>query len=222
MDHGPYGNAPHAAALRASIQRRGLACIYHYTPADQLQSIFQHGAIFCRRRLTALGIPYRGHGWGYAGKEQEMQEYIVCGFCPHWGMIRGETRPIAVIELDGSLIWRAGTIFCPGNSASNEYDIATLEAADPVTTFESLFPDNRSSWPTNYQAEVLVRDAIGLKYFRHLIFSHNEHQSYYIPKARAGLRANPNPELYQPIRVTVDLSKFPPGFNPQFNPGDDP
>jgi len=182
----------------------------------------QRGAIFCRRELDARAIPFDGHGWGYAGKELEMQDYIVCGFCPHWGMIRGETRPIVVISLDASLIWRAGTIFCPGNSASNEYAIPTLEQEDPVTTFASLFPDHRSSWPTTYQAEVLVRDAIELRYFERLIFSHKDHQDYYIEKARAGLRANPNPPLTRRIGFTVDPGKFPPGFNPPLTPRDEP
>lgn len=148
-----------------------------------------------------------------------MENYVVCGFMPHWGMIKDEVRPISVIELDVSLIWRNGTIFCPGNSASNEYNVENLEAADLISTFESLFPDDVSNWPTNYQAEVLVRDAVEIEYFKRLLFSHEGHKEYFIEQARVGLKANQDPRLSHSIGVAVDRRKFPPGFNPPFNPG---
>jgi hypothetical protein len=158
----PFKPSADAARLRASVERRGIIRLYHYTASINLRSILAHGAVYSRAQMNARGIAFTGHGWGRAGKDEELSDYICCSFVPHWGMISRETETQAVLAFRADLVWRAGTLFCPGNSASNEFDINTLTADTTVNAFDALFDNPNGSWPRPYQCEVLVRDEIPL------------------------------------------------------------
>ena len=136
-------------------------------------------------------------------------------------MIKGENRPVSVIELDPGLIWREGTIFCPGNSACNEFDLESLSEADPVDTFDNLFPDEKGNWPTNYQAEVLLPGIIEVEKIKRVLFSHEEHRTYYLERAITGWRSNPEKSLSHQVGFVADPTKFPPGFNPSWESGNE-
>lgn len=202
-------------ALRASLRRRRLHRLFHFTPADHLRSIFRTGALFCRRELIARKIPFSGHGWGYLGKEQEFGDYVICGFCPHWGMIRREERPIAVMKVESEILLVDGALICPGNSASNEYTLDNLRTNDPFELFDGLFPDPTGNWPTNYQAEVLIPNMIPLNCVKEVLAPRDDHRRFFLAEARAGLRENRTPlSLSEPIRFVVDPRSFPSDFNP--------
>lgn len=201
-----------AERIRASVQKRGIQAIYHYTAVTNLPSILQMGALLSRAEMDARNINYVGHGWGRPGKEVELEDYVCCSFVPHWGMLRRETEPQAVFELAPKLIWREGTLFCPGNSASNEFDLEFLRDKNTVETFDEMFDNPFTGFPTPYQCEVLVNKRIGLAYLTAVHFQSAEHRDYGVTLIEdtvrdASLRQRLQPIL--PIRVGVTPRLYP-------------
>lgn len=202
-----------AQRIRASVERREIKGIYHYTAITNLPSIIREEGLLSRAEMDARGIVYVGHGWGRPGKEQELEDYVCCSFVPHWGMLRKETEPQGVLELSPDLIWRKGTIFCPDNSASNEFNLDMLRDNNTVETFDAMFNSPDISFPTPYQCEVLGYREISLKHLRAIHFRTTEEKDYASTLIRdvlqdPHLRQRLNPIL--PIRVGVTPRLYPP------------
>lgn len=153
---------PDADRIRASAERRGIR-LYHYTAIENLPSILRVGALLSRTEMQQRSVEFVGHGWGRAGKEEELSDYICCSFRPNWGMLSRETAPQAVLQLMPRLLWRSGTLFCPGNSARNEFDLDTLTANTTVEAFDAMFDSPYSDFPSPYDCEALVYRVISLR-----------------------------------------------------------
>lgn len=146
--------------LQASVSRRSIVGIFHYTYLGGLPSIFRSGGLLSRANLHKDGTEYKGHGYGRPGKEAELCDYIFCSLVPPWGMMGKEEDNMALLEVSPRLIWREGTIFCPNNSAFNEFSLKDLLGNNTADVFDTLFPNPNASWPTNLMAEIMVRDMI--------------------------------------------------------------
>jgi len=202
-----------AQRIQASVQRREVKAIYHYTAITNLPSILREGGLLSRDQMNAKGILYLGHGWGRPGKEQELEDYICCGFVPHWGMLRKEREPQAVLELTPDLIWRHGTIFCPGNSASNEFNLEMLRDMNTVEAFDAMFDNPDTSFPIPYQCEVMVYRKIPLGHLRATHFQTTEDREYGVALMRDALQEpNVRERLREvlPIRALVTPRLYPP------------
>jgi hypothetical protein len=145
--------------------------IYHYTDIrTSLPSILKAGGLLSRAEMDAREVKYVGHGWGRPGKELELEDFICCSLVPNWGMLRKETEPQAVLELQTDLIWREGTLFCPGNSAYNAFSLDNLRDKNTVEAFDAMFDNPYSDFPNPYDCEVMVYRSISLDNLRVIHF----------------------------------------------------
>lgn len=202
-----------ADRIRASVQRRGIAGIYHYTAITNLPSILREGGLLSRAEMDRRGIQYVRHGWGRPGKEKELEDYVCCSFVPHWGMLRRETEPQAVLKLKPDLIWRDGTLFCPGNSASNLYDLNSLRNLSTMEAFDAMFPNLHTGFPEPYQCEVMVRGYIPLDYLQSVHFRTTDDHTYGTTLMRDTLKEPAVRERLMtalPIRAGVSPGLYPP------------
>ena len=197
-----------ADRIQVSAERRGIL-LYHYTDTENLPSILSVGALFSRSEMNARGIAYVGHGWGRAGKEEELGDYICCGFRPNWGMLRREGAPQAVLQLLPRLVWRAGTLFCRGNSASNEFDLATLMGNTTLEAFDAMFDSPYSNFPVPYDCEALVYRVISM---RNLLRVHFQTEAQ-LERGRELINGATIADFVKPvlpIKITVTPNLYPP------------
>lgn len=206
-----------AAAVREVLARHRRQSFIHWTPASAVPSVMEHG-LLCRRELDARGIPYQPHGYGRAGKELEFAGHVVLGFLPHWGMMRSESGPSAILEIDSRVLLSEGTFFCPDNTARNDYDFAEASTWSSAQHLDDLFEDPTSYKSANYQAEIWVPDGVAVEDIVGVYFRTAEDRDAVIdamrpiaaklPRAVAfGVRPSQFPEI-QPQVVDIDLSKL--------------
>ena len=102
-------NRPDAAALRQAVEARRIDVVYHWTEAENLESILVHG-LRSRHGLRALGIEPKTNSYGSALREAELASYVGIMLRPHEGMIRRAEDPI-VLELEPATLAIEGALF---------------------------------------------------------------------------------------------------------------
>src|SRR3954447_25015130 len=92
-----------APAIRQVLARHRRSSFVHWTSAAAIRSVMENG-LLCRRELEARGIEYSPHGYGRAGKEDDFAGHVCLGFLPHWGMMRSETGPSAILDINADVV----------------------------------------------------------------------------------------------------------------------
>lgn len=162
---------PDAAAIERSVQRRHLRGVWHLTRLGQLKDILKLGALISRSQLDDLGIKYGMSGWGSDQKSEEMKDYICCSVILPWGMSRQESEEKMLITLRPRLLWRRGTLFCGKWSSFGDVTLTTLLSNQNVDSFDIMFPNETSNFPSPVPGEFLVPDCIPLsKFLRNIYF----------------------------------------------------
>ena len=156
-------------AIREALARHRRGEVYHWTPAEQLPSVLQHG-LLCRNQLDARGIGYRPHSYGRLGKAEEFAGHVCVSFFPQKGMMRSESGPPALIVLPGRVIAAEGAFYCPGNTARNEDDFDDLRLRTEVEHLEELFEGGDEWRLIDWQAEVWIPDGIPIDEFQAVYF----------------------------------------------------
>src|SRR5262245_28849137 len=126
----------------ASLRRRRITRVCHMTSCDRLPGIFAYGGLLSYRERRALGIaePDRPHYWGSRGKQDELEDYVICSFMPPWWMCRGHDEELAIILLDAETVCtRADARFCPVNSAKSDYSAADIRNRAGLGAFDDCF-----------------------------------------------------------------------------------
>ncbi len=123
--------------------------------------------------MHSLGIQYEMSGWGTSGKAEEMEGYICCSLVCPWGMSRHEPDKKVLITLQPRLIWRKGTLFSPDWSSSNSITIGRLRENYTARTFDSLFDNPTTNFPTPPAVEILVPDCVPIGEFLPVLYFHS-------------------------------------------------
>jgi hypothetical protein len=176
------------------------------TPCDRLPSIVASGSLLslASRRARGIAEPQNPHYWGSPGKEEELSRFVVCSFMAPWWMCRARQEELAIILLDAEEVCCGdGVVFCPANSAHNEYPADDIKTRSGVDHFDACFQN-----PDTYQAansEIFVPDGVPVSTFRALVFCDDEARDYWLPKIQqAAEAANPTPDFPdQPISVAT-------------------
>jgi hypothetical protein len=162
-----------ADKIQAVLVRHSRRTFVHWTPASAVPSILEYG-VLCRRELEARGISYEPHGYGRAGKEDDFAGHVCLGFLPHWGMMRGETGPSAVLDIRASVVTIEGTFYCPDNTARNDYDFAEVSSWTSAQHLDELFAGPTDFKSANYQAEIWVPNGVAVDDIRTVWFRSEE------------------------------------------------
>ena len=153
-------NRPDAADLRQAIEARGIKAVYHWTEAENLESIVRHG-LRSRHGQRALGLTPKTHGYGWAAREAEMAPFVGITLLPHEGMINRAEDPI-VLELEPAVLAIDGALFVAGNSARHDIDVSDRRGLSTLAAFDSLF-EGATGWLRDWQSEVWVPHYVSSK-----------------------------------------------------------
>jgi hypothetical protein len=182
-------------ALYLNVSRRGLRELYHFTALANLPDILKAGTLLSRRRMAERGIQPVQNNWGSSEKERLLgADYICLSLTKDWPMmcslIAAGAEPPALLVIEPRVIWYDGTCFSPGNSARRDFSATQLQSWNAERHFDKLFPETRSGWPCDPQAEILVRDEIPLDDVRQIVF--RDQRAHQVARQNAGLdRSSP-------------------------------
>jgi ssDNA thymidine ADP-ribosyltransferase, DarT len=182
-------------ALHLNVGRRGLRELYHFTALANVPSILKTGTLLSRHRMAERGIQPVQNNWGSSEKERLLgADYICLSLTKDWAMmcslIAAGAEPPVLLAIEPRVIWYEGSCFSPGNSARRDISATQLHGWNTECHFDALFPDTRSGWPCDPQAEILARDEIALDDVRHIVF--RDRRAWEIARQNAGLdQSNP-------------------------------
>ena len=112
-------------------------------------------------------------GWGAVGKAKNMEDYICCSLVPQWGMSRHDPDDKVLIQLQPRLLWREGTLFSPNWSSYNYITLQKLLSNNTAESFDSMFDNPTTAFPSPHSVEILVPNGIGVSEFLPLMFFHS-------------------------------------------------
>jgi len=190
--------------IAESLHRRRVGYVCHMTPCDRLPSIIQSGGIFSRTRRAEhlIAEPNEPHYWGTPGKAEDLADYVVCGFMAPWWMCKGHTEELAIIVLDAKAVCCGeGVLFCPTNSARNDYAAGEIKKRSGIEFFDACFPNLDT-----YQAgdsEIFVPGLVPAHHIRGIVFCDQQALDHWLPIVQAAATAAPQETQYpeEPIKV---------------------
>jgi hypothetical protein len=144
-----------ASTIAAALRRHRRSSLFHWSPTSAVPSVLEHG-LLPRRELDARGIAYAPHGYGRVGKEVDFAGHVVASFMPQWGMMRGESGPMAIFEIDAAIASIEGAFYCPENTARNDYEFTEVSTWTTATHLDDLFVGPADWEVVSYQAEIWV------------------------------------------------------------------
>jgi hypothetical protein len=144
--------------------------LWHYTRLDDLASIIEAGAIYCRAELERRGIAFASvHYYGTEEKRRTLSEYVSCAHMPAWGMMQDEQHELVVLSLDVAVAEEEGTCFCPGYAARSEYDANEIVTWTSDQQLERLYTGPQAT-TTVRGAEIFVPERISADHIRRICF----------------------------------------------------
>lgn len=194
---------PNWPAFRLSVQRHRLRELYHFTDPGNLAGIIAADGLLSRRQMAERHTQAIQNSWGSPVKERTLgADYICLSLTKDWAMmgslmIRGSAPPVVLI-IAPRVIWYRKTCFSPINSASREIDPAQLQTWTEIMHFEALFPDPRTTWPKDVQAEVLVHERIAFDDIKQIVF----HSQEALAAARERCGLDQNHPLIAKVRIS--------------------
>lgn len=171
-------------AFEAELKRHGISKLYHFTDRDNLETIIRHGGLYswwdCQQR--GIQIPKPGGGgpgslsWGL-DKSKGLQSYVRVSFTrehPMMYVAMKEERisnPV-ILEIDPEVIYAVDTLYADQNATSKAVSVgATLDDFRRIH-FDSVRARTHFDLPIEeqpyYQAEVMVKSFIPLKYITNI------------------------------------------------------
>jgi hypothetical protein len=142
------------------LYRRGVTALCHYSPADNLNSIFKYG-ILSRQERRKLGVePVTRHGWGTVDRGREFADFVCLGFAAHRTMMAREHGAVAVFSIFSAVVDLPGVCFAAHNTALNTVEVSTVLASGGAEALGLLFADDEGVRLCDGQCEVLVPGAV--------------------------------------------------------------
>lgn len=217
-----------AQLLKNEVAQREITQLIHFTPALNLLSIFEQGAILSRQRLDSTSeITPDLHMEDYLEINDERRydnrldcintsiqrpnSYLLRNFRNKTNTAK-EHFVWCIISLKPDLIWREGTVFSISNAASTfskqqgfkeGHEHFSKLFQENLTTAKGTFRRTRldDAYPTDIQAEVLIPDGICVSNIQKVYFE-NEDDLHSIKAGIKVLYEGPLPEFI------VDPSMF--------------
>lgn len=175
---GNFQRSADAEQIEASVIRRDIPRVYHFTPLQQVAGILEHGGIHPRGILRSLGVSFNDDSTRWSPSRQKSEElagYVAVGVARAWGMMQREPDCV-VFGLDRRLLWRLGTSFIGFWSSSNEISgLEDVRARQTIDYFNEMFDNPTSSFPAPPPGECLVEGSIPLTEITALYVRDAEH-----------------------------------------------
>lgn len=157
----------------ASLRRHRIGYLLHYTPVDNLESIFETGGLLSRKQQAGRRLsPRTVHGWGR--KWKALEDYICLCFEPPLGLLQREKSAMAALIVRPEVVGLRDSLFCPMNSARSWIDQEEILSRCDLESFEDLFREPDAPALKNHESEVLIRGRLGLWAVRRIVLPNAE------------------------------------------------
>ncbi|MDE2696865.1 MAG: hypothetical protein OXH97_10190 [Chloroflexota bacterium] len=137
--------------------------MYHYSPLSQVPGILKHRGIHPREVLRARGIEFRDDPLRWSNRPQKAEAlagYVAIGVIRPWGMMQHDTDCV-VFGIKSDILMRDGTAFIGDWSSSGDIrDLTDVDEKTGVASFDAMFDNPTTNWPSPIPGEVLIRGTI--------------------------------------------------------------
>jgi len=151
------------------LERRRITEFYHYTVINNIYSILKYLNILSRYKMSQMGImPARINFWG--SKLDSLKDYICLTINPLYSIQKIVKQEVVVLGINPRVIYYKDTVFSPVNSARSSISIDEIFAHFDLEGFESLFVGEYEKRTRFHEAEVLVKNNIGIRDIQTIYF----------------------------------------------------
>ena len=185
--------------LDNTISERGLTKIYHFTPIKNIQNILKYG-LLSKGQLIDKKINFDEND------DQRFDKHLDCISCslehPNFKLLYKNKinlgKKYCIIKIDVSILKEQFSVCSKTNAAKNSgRDIM------PITFLEKLFEGPRPKslpnyYPTDEQAEILIRGPIPTKYIKAIVFDDYSIYKQYANTINNNIVFEYNPILFKP------------------------
>lgn len=178
MDSGKKQNWPE---FKAILDRYGIKKLFHFTDRDNLESIIQNGGLYSWEDCKQKGISIPRPGGGDLSRQLDARDglgsFVRISFTQSHPMMfsamnDGRISNPVILEIDPEVIFLNDTLFSDRNATKNGASVGSDIDAFRSIHFNSVLAssvfDLDSSEQEFYQAEVLVKSFIPLKYITNI------------------------------------------------------
>ncbi|ATM87636.1 MULTISPECIES: DarT ssDNA thymidine ADP-ribosyltransferase family protein [Yersinia] len=193
----------------ASVMRKPVPALYHFTHISNLQSVLEHG-ILTRHQLESSGKSFRYNdalrldgvrdsislSLGHVNNKMLFKytqglrdhEWVILKIKPE--LISGPTSP----SFDHAHLLQYN-VFCRNNAASSEMTSVSIAERQTYRAFQNLFADesgeNGGERPYDVQAEILHQASIPVHFISGIIFYAKENVPLWLTNSKANIVVDP-------------------------------
>lgn len=166
------------------LKQHNITKLYHFTDRDNLRSIIDNGGLYAWKTCEEKGIsiPLPGGGgpgsisWGLDTRKG-LERYVRVSFTPNHPMMyvamnEGRIYNPIILEIDLEVIYADTTLYADCNATRNECHLGAGIDDFNAIHFATVKSRNHFDLDTDeqkyYQAEILVKDFIPLKYIKNI------------------------------------------------------
>ena len=168
-------------AYQRILQENGITKLYHFTDRDNLNSIIQNGGLYswmdCERKGITIPKPGGGDLSRSLDKRDNLQDYVRVSFTTEHPMMYvamndGRISNPVILEIDPEIIYLNDTKYADSNATRNGARVGGSLNDFNRIHFSSVKARKHFDLPVDeqpyYQAEVLVKNFIPLKYITNI------------------------------------------------------
>lgn len=163
------------------LDKYGITKLYHFTDRDNLESIIQNGGLYSWVDCDQKGISIPKPGGGALSRQLDSRDnlgsYVRVSFTQNHPMMYvamndGRISNPVILEIDPKVIYEDGSLFSDRNATKNGANIgSTFEDFNKIH-FSSVKASSHFDLDADeqefYQAEILVKNFIPLKYITNI------------------------------------------------------
>ncbi len=179
-------------AIRSSAVDRQISSLVHFTQAENLPGIMQHGLLSVAEAANRGLRPAINDTLRLDGHRDGISLSIAFPNCRMFYRYRMMNPQIqwVVLVIDSAILWRNDCAYCRYNAADARISSQPLVQLKTLAAFESMFAEDEgqesrlqqqlnSFDPTDEQAEVLSFERIDPQYITSFVFSNAETRNLY-------------------------------------------
>lgn len=170
--------------FKDTLEQNNITALYHFTDRDNLENIIKNGGLYSWKDCEEKGIDIAKPGGGRSGsisraldQRDKLEHYVRLSFTQQHPMMyvaMNEDRisnPV-ILEIDPEVIYDKDTMFADRNATRNGANVGGDFDSFKKIHFQTVKARNHFDFDANeqpfYQAEVLVKNFVPLKYIRNI------------------------------------------------------
>jgi uncharacterized protein len=160
-----------AENIRSILEENSIRCFYHFTEISNIEQIKKMGGLFsweyCKKNNIQIPRPGGGEISRRLDLKYDLQNYVRLSFCEHHPMIyklRQKGYNLILLRIAIDVAFWEGTLFSDMNATDNNHRLSKMPDIVVFDAFEEDYIEKEDPLFKYYQAEILVREFIPLKF----------------------------------------------------------